>query len=133
MTFAGINLLAVLAATVAGFAAGSVWYMVFGKTWAAAQGKVQADFKPSPGPFILAFAGQFVMAFVLAGLLGHLGSVNIHNGIISAIFVWIGFIAPTVAINDSFQGAKVSLTVIDAGHWLIVLMLMGAVLGAFGV
>jgi hypothetical protein len=34
--------------------------------------------------------------------------------------------------NYTFQSRKVMLTVIDAGYWLAVLVIMGAILGAFG-
>ena len=132
MVFAGINYLAVLVATVAGFAAGAVWYGVFGTQWALAQGKARADFRPRPGPFATALLAQLVMAFLLAGVIGHLGEVTLRNGVVSAAFIWAGFVATTIVVNDVFQGAKVSLTLIDAGHWLVVLALMGAVIGAFG-
>jgi hypothetical protein len=75
---------------------------------------------------------QLLMAYMLAGVLGHLGDVNIQNGIVGAAFIWLGFVATTIAVNDSFQGAKVTLTLIDAGHWLVVLVLMGFVIGIFG-
>ena len=133
MTFAGINLIAVLAAAVAAFIAGSVWYGVLGKAWMAALGRSREDFKPSPGPFIIALVGELVMAFVLAGLIGHMGDVTIRVGVISALFVWLGFVATTVAINNAYQGSRWSLPLIDAGHWLVVLLVMGAVIGAFGI
>ncbi len=133
MLFAGVNLIAVLAAAVAAFIAGSVWYGVLGKAWMAALGRDAETFKPSPGPFIIAFVGELVMAFVLAGLIGHMGDVTIRFGVISALFVWLGFVATTVAINNAYQGSRWSLPLIDAGHWLLVLLVMGAVIGAFGV
>jgi len=133
MRFAGINYLAVVVAALVGFAAGGVWYRVFGTVWMAALGRRPEDIKPTPGPFIVAFLAQLVMAYVLAGLIGHLGgAVNVQNSIVSAAFIWLGFVATTIAVNDSFQGAKPSLTLIDAGHWLVVLALMGFVIGLFG-
>ena len=134
MRFSGINYLAVVVAALVGFAAGGVWYRVFGAAWMAALGRSPEDIKPTPGPFIVAFLAQLVMAYVLAGLIGHLGGpVNVRNGVVSAAFVWLGFVATTIAVNDSFQGTKPSLTLIDAGHWLVVLALMGFVIGLFGV
>ena len=35
-------------------------------------------------------------------------------------------------VNHRFQGQGWKLTLIDAGHWLGVLLVMGAVLGLFG-
>jgi len=133
MIFAGMNYAAVVVAAIVGFFAGAVWYGVLGKYWLAALGKSKADMKPAPGPFIVAAIALLVMAYVLAGTIGHLGEVDMGTGIISGAIIWAGFVATTVAVNNAFQGAKLSLTLIDAGHWLLVLLLMGAVIGAFGV
>lgn len=132
MVFAGINYIAVFAAAVAAFLAGSLWYGALGGRWLAAQGKARCDMKPGPLPFIIAFAGELLMAFVLAGLVGHMGEITIRTGIISGLFVWGGFIATTVFINNAYQGNRWALPLIDAGHWLAVMLVMGAVIGAFG-
>ena len=50
-----------------------------------------------------------------------------------AIFVWLGFVLTTTATNQAFEGMKPVVTAIDVGHWLAVLVLMGAIIGAFGV
>jgi hypothetical protein len=73
------------------------------------------------------------MAWMLAGILGHLGAVTVKNGVISGASCWFGFVLTAVAANNAFGGRKVMLTVIDAGHWLAALVLMGAIVGAFGV
>lgn len=137
MAFAGINYLAVVAAAIAGFAFGAVYYMALSKPWLAAVGKTEAEIKgegASPRPFIVAALAQLVMAFMLAGLMGHLGELGTGalNGMITAAFVWVGFVATTLAVNHGFQGARVSLTLIDGGHWLGVLVLQGLVLGSIG-
>lgn len=138
MAFAGINYLAVIAAAIVGFAFGAVYYMTLSKPWLAAVGKTEAEIKggdkASPRPFIIAALAQFVMAFMLAGLMGHLGEVGIGplHGVISGAFVWAGFVMTTMAVNHGFQGARLSLTVIDGGHWLGVLLLQGLVIGLIG-
>src|SRR5262249_6234175 len=98
----------------------------------------QAALKGSPRafvPFVLAFVADLVMAWILAGVLGHLGpgQVTVRNGVISAAFLWFGFILTTMAVNNAFAGRKYTLTAIDAGHWLAVLVAMGAIIGGFGV
>ena len=136
MTFAGINYLAVLVAAVAGFFVGWPWYMVFGKVWARALGKDPDNPpKPAPRPFIILGIAKLVMAFVLAGVIGHLGKnqVTLSNGLISGLFVWTGFVATTMAANHAFQGFGRALTLVDGGHWLLVLLVMGGVIGWFGV
>lgn len=47
--------------------------------------------------------------------------------------VWLGFVATTLAVNHTFQGAKKELTLIDGGHWLGVLLVQGLLIGWMGV
>ena len=141
MTFAGISYLAVAIAAVVAWLASAAWYMSLGKTYMAALGKtpeqVAAD-RNKPGaflPFIYAFVANVVIAWMLAGVLGHLGSgqVTLKNGVIAGAFVWFGFILTTMAVNFSFSGRDKRLLLIDLGNWLIVLVVMGAVIGGIGV
>jgi hypothetical protein len=140
MAFAGISYLGVLLAAVAGFAFGALWYMALGRSWMAATGKTKEqlmgpDGKPRPLPFVIAGVALIVMAWVLAGMIGHLGpgQVTVWNGLVSGFFAWIGFVATTLTVNHAYQGANRSLTLIDGGHWLGVLLLQGAVIGLVGV
>lgn len=143
MEFAGVNYLAVLVAAALAWILGGVWYHVLAGPWLAAQGKSRdafaAEMQARRGtsafyfPFVLAFVALLIMAWVLAGTMAHVGPITIRNGIVSAVFVWFGFVLTTIAVNYAFSGKKPMLTVIDAGHWLAVLVLMGVVVGVFGV
>jgi hypothetical protein len=139
VTFSGVNYLAIVIAAVVAWLAGAGWYMALGRTWMAALGmtpeKMHAA-KGEPGaylPFIYAFAAELVMAWTLAGLLGHIGPLTLRNGIISAAFCWLGFVMATMLVNNSFAKRDWRLLWIDGGHWLLVLLLMGAIIGAMGV
>jgi hypothetical protein len=138
MTFAGVNYLAIVIAAVAAWLAGAGWYMVFGKTWmdalAITPEKMQAQ-KSEPGaylPFIYAFVAELVMAWTLAGLLGHIGPLSLRSGIISAALCWLGFVMAAMLVNNSFAKRDWRLLWIDGGHWLLVLLLMGAIIGGMG-
>ena len=142
MTFAGINHLAILLAAVVAWLGGAVYYTVLAKPWIAAQGKTveqhKAELNAKTGiakfsPFILAFLAELVMAWVLAGMVGHLGAVTIRSAVISGLFVWAGFSVSTMLVNNAFAGRRTMLTLIDAGHWLLVVVLMGVVIGWMGV
>lgn len=137
MQFAGINHLAVLIAAVAGFIFGGVWYGLLADRWLAAAGidmeKIRAEKRSTAGPYVIAFIALLVMGYVLAGLLGHLGEVTVTNGLVTGLLVWVGFIATSLAVNHSFQGASTEHTLIDAGHWLGVLLVQGLVIGWMGV
>lgn len=131
--------MAIFFAALASFAFGGVYYTVLSKPWMAAQGKTENDIKnsgrPLPMLLILTFVAALVMAWVLAGIIGHLGPgrVTIRAGLISALFVWVGFVATTMTVNHGYQGARWSLSLIDGSHWLGVLLIQGAVIGWFGI
>ncbi len=140
MRFAGVSFLAIFTAAVAGWLVGAVWYMVLGKVWQQAVGMTADRMKQAQRqagfylPFIYAFLAQIVMAWVLAGLIAHLGpgQFTVKNGVISGAFCWLGFVITTILVNNSFAQRDRRLLLIDGGHWLAVLLLMGAILGAFG-
>lgn len=136
MVFAGTNLLAVLVAAIVAFAFGAAYYGLLGRLWMKAARLSPDEVRPTPMPFIVSFIAELVMAFVLAGAIGHLGGpevVTIGNGVVSAAILWAGLVLTTIAVNHRYQGFGWDLTLIDASHWLGVLVLMGAVIGAFGV
>jgi len=137
MTFAGMNYLAILLAAFAAFGWGAAYYMTLSKQWLTAVGmsKEQMETNRTAVPFIISFVALLVMGWVLAGTLGHLGpgQVTLKNGIISALFLWLGFVVTTIFVNNAYPGRKYSLSLIDSIHWLGVLVIQGAVIGAFGV
>ncbi|MEX2453934.1 MAG: DUF1761 domain-containing protein [Rhodospirillaceae bacterium] len=136
MAFGGTSYLAILVAAVAGFAFGGVYYAVLGRRWMAALGKTQAELGQGGkiAPFVVAAVAQLVIAFVLAGAIGHLGpgQVTVRNGLVSGAILWAGLVMTTMAVNHRFQGSKLSLTAIDGGHWLGVLLVQGLIIGLIG-
>lgn len=137
MAFAGTNYLAVVIAAAVSYVFGALYYGALAKPWMAATGRTEGEIKSnaSTTPYFVAAIALLVMATVLAGVLGHLGpgQVTVRNGIVSALFVWLGFVATTLAVNHAFQGSRRSLTVIDGGHWLGVLLIQGTIIGGMGV
>jgi hypothetical protein len=142
MIFASVNYLSVVVAAVAAWLFGAVYYGALGKPWVAAQGKTMEQFKSEQAhksgtvagmaPFILAFVAALVMAFVLYGILTHMGRFTVRAGLISAAFCWFGFVLTTIAVNNAFSGRSAMLTVIDSGHWLGALLVIGAIIGWWG-
>jgi hypothetical protein len=134
MEVLGIDLLAVLAAAVVSFVFGSVYYYVLGGPWRNAIGKTEVEVAAnmSAKTFIIAAIAQLVMAFMLSGVLLHLGGGSLRAGLISGVFLWFGFVLTTMSVNHAFQGARRSLTLIDGGHWLGVLAIQGCMLGWMG-
>ena len=137
MNLGAVNWLAVGVAAVASMALGAAWYMVLAKQWMAALGKTREQVMAGSGgnatPFIIAFLMQLVMAYSLALFVPKLmGATTVTNGLIVGFHVWIGFVITSMIINHRYQGNKWSLTVIDGGYLLGVLLVQGVVIGLFG-
>jgi hypothetical protein len=141
MSFTG-NALAILIAAVAAWVFGAGYYGALGKRWVAAQGKTMEAFRQEQAakvgnitailPFLLSFAGALIMAWVLNGILFHIGSYSVRSGLITGAFCWFGFVLTTMTVNNAYAGRKPMLTMIDAAHWLGVLLIMGAIIGGVG-
>ncbi len=135
MTFTGVNYLAIAIAAVAGWITGAVWYGIFGKQWLAALGRSKKNMNAKRStaafyaPFVIALIANLLMAWVLYGIMQHIGPWSVRSGLISGGLVWLGFVATTLATNNAFGRRKTMLTVIDGGHWLAVLLVIGAILG----
>ena len=138
MVFGGLNYLAIVIAAFAAFAFGAAYYAAVSKPWMKAariDPKGDGVGMPPPSLLLTSIICELIMAWVLAGIIGHLGEgqVTLRNGIISALFVWFGFMATTLAVNQRYEGFGWNLTIIDALHWLGVIVIMGAVIGWMGV
>ena len=101
-----VNYLAVVVAAVAGFLLGWGWYCALRQGLDGGLGKTKEDCdqKPTPLPFIIAAVACLLMAWMLAGLMGHLANVTVRGGLISAFFVWAGFVLTTVADQPCLRG-----------------------------
>ncbi|MAZ17651.1 DUF1761 domain-containing protein [Oricola sp.] len=133
MSFGGANYIAILVAAVAAYLAGAIYYGWLGKTWMKAARIDPAEAKMSLPLMVTGFVCELVMAWVMAGVIGHFGDVTISTGLISGFLLWLGFMATTLTVNQRYQGFGWNLTIIDGIHWLIVALLMGGIIGAFGV
>jgi hypothetical protein len=134
-----VNYLAVLVAAVVGWLAGAVWYTVLAKPWVAAHGKTMEEFKAEQAahkgtlhawlPFALAFVAELVMALVLYGIATHIKLMSMRSTVMIAVLLWAGVMVTTMLVNNAFSGRRYMLTVIDSGHWLLVIVLMAVVIG----
>lgn len=138
--FAGLNAWMLPVAAIASFLFGGIWYGALSKQWMEAAGLTKAEIdargRNVAHPFIITFLCQLLMAWMLAGVILHMARAGIAatamNGLITAAFLWLGFVMTTLIVNHQFQMQKWSLTIIDGAHWLGVLLIQGALLGAYG-
>lgn len=141
MAYLGVNPLAVVLAAFASYLFGGAWHMALARPWLAAsefspdqRARIEAGGARSPAPFLVSLAAQLLMAYMFASLQGHLGAqaLTVRGGLLSGFFLWLGFVATTLATNYSLGMRRFALILIDGGHWLGVLLIQGAVIGLVG-
>lgn len=129
-----INLWAVLAAAVAGFFVGGLWYSpkMFGPTWMKLLGwsKEEAEkAKKGAGKAMAAgFGTQLVTAYVFAYVLNMFAVDSAAEAIRVAIIMWVGFTFATQIGGVLWERKPFKLFVLNAGYSIVVLSVMGAVL-----
>lgn len=130
------RILGLMLAGLGGWMAGAVWYGVLGPRWLGALGKTKQemagpDGKPDVRPFLLAYVVNVGLAFVLWRVVDNAGGAWWDAWLFSyvgwAVLLWFGFILGPVAVMYAFSQRKPALTWIDAGHWLVALLAIGAV------
>lgn len=128
-----INLLAVLAAGVANFVLGALWYspLMFVKPWQAEIGadpNKKADMK-AMGPRLAAtFVLGLVQAYVFAMFIGY---VSPPRGALYGVAAGLCWVAAAFGINYIFAGRSFRLFLIDGGFNVVVFTLYGLILGAW--
>lgn len=132
-SFAEINWLSVIVATVAAFAIGGLWYspVLFGKVWQREINLNDEEIgKANMGMiFGLAFLLNFISAVILDMFIGKDGTVAF--GLIAGLLVSIGWIATALGTNYLFARKSLRLFLIDACYFIVYFAVMGVILGAW--
>ncbi len=128
----GLNWLAILVATLVGFALGGIWYgPIFGDAWLAALGKTADQIQPSATPFVISFFTSLVTAIVLAMFISALNISTLGGGVTIGLLVGIGFIATAMASDSAFGDTGLKLWLIQSGYRVLYSVLMGAILAVW--
>ena len=124
-------MLAVILATIGGFAVGAVWYSVLGKQWMQAIGKTEAQIKENSSPLPFVIAGG--AALLAAGLMRHMfvmASIEgLGRGLLYGAGLGIFVVMPWVIVHYAFSDRPKSLWLIDGGHVIFAFSIMGGILG----
>ncbi len=131
-----MEILNVLAAAVAAFAFGAVWYMSMAKSWMAAAGIVIGpDGRPANAndktPFIIGFVGMVVAAGMMRHIFGMAGIDSIGKGLTAGLGIGAFSVLPWVAMNYAFGQRPFRLTMIDGANIIAGSAIMGLVLTLF--
>jgi hypothetical protein len=134
MDFSAVNWLAVIVAALLAWLFGAAWYMSLSKPWLKATRIDPKTMQRSALPFIVSFIAELVMASVMALVVGAMtgGEPTLLAGLVFGFVLWLGFVATTLSVNHRYENFGWDLTLIDGGHWLGVVLIIGAVIGWFG-
>ena len=134
--FGQLNLWAVVVSAVAAFMIGGLWYgLLFAKAWVRLHGfsedQQKQMAKDQARNFALFFVGDLIMATVISFLVINLRISSGGQGALLGFVLWLG-IAATIGASKSAATLKtLPAHLIDAGHELAGLGVMGAILGAW--
>ncbi|MDO8642049.1 MAG: DUF1761 domain-containing protein [Candidatus Woesearchaeota archaeon] len=135
---AGISLFPVLGAAVTAMAIGAFWYSpaCFGKVWIKLSGVSDATMQKAKKNgmgkyYAAAFLSNVVMAFVLSLVIKEISNPGAIAGAFIGVLVWLGFIATVSLGMVLWEGKPFKLYLLNNAHELVILVVMGAILGAF--
>jgi hypothetical protein len=132
-TMTGLWWLSILAATVAAFVIGGIWYSpaVFGRQWMSLNGFTEHDLsrRHMGRVFGLSFVLALVMTVNLAMFLGP--SPSLGFCIAAGAAAGIGWSAAGLGIIYLFEGRPFRLWLINGGYQAVTLAAIGGVLGLF--
>ena len=129
------NYLANLVAAIACFLLEAGWYSSFYTTWLNGIGRTDDWLRQNSPNRALQFGTALVMAFVMATAISCVtqltGKQTALRGIKVGALLWAGFVLTAWATEYIFEARPVSLFFVNAGYWLLGMMLMGAIVGGW--
>ncbi len=132
-----INWGAVVVAALINMVVGAAWYSrsLFGKEWAKLTGRKLEEMSGGGVGYGVAAAGALVQAWVLAHFVVYSGATTgtspFWKGLVTGFWIWLGFTAIVVAMRVAFEGHSWMLFKINAGYFLVVLLINGGLLAAW--
>jgi hypothetical protein len=134
MPFDKMNYLAILVAAAAAYGIGALWYtFLFAKPWAAAIGKKPEELGSPTFAMIANVFNLVLAAFVLSVVCYWYDPQQTSwlTGLAIGFLVWAGFVFTTRFVGYLFEGQNLTLFLIDASHFLVIFLIMGAIVGGW--
>lgn len=128
-----ISWLPVIVAAAVNMAVGFVWYGkgVFGKEWAKLTGRKMEEMGSGGTGYVITALGALLQAYILAHFVVYTGATSFVDGAVTGLWLWLGFTGFTMAVNTVFEGKSWQLWKINAGYFLVVLLINGGLLAAW--
>ena len=136
-----INIFAVLVSAIVAFVLGFMFHgPLLGKLWMKLANihptgnEKLSDMVPQMvgnifSNFVTALVLAVIYRFVATSSLS--GGLGAWTGVMTAMWVWIGFLVPSSSIEVLWMGRSVRLWLFEAGCSLVVMVAMGAIIGCW--
>ena len=129
-----INGFAVVAAALAAFVVGGIWYspLLFVKAWKAEIG-VAPDAKADLSQMLPQFAGTLGLSLVQAGMFALFlgGQATPAQGAVYGASAGLCWVAAAFGVNYLYEGRSLRLWLINGGYNVVAYTVMGTILGAW--
>ena len=129
------NYLAILIAAIACFLLEAGWYSFFLQSWVDGIGRTMVWLMSTGVNPAFQYGTALISAAVIATAISCVtqltGAQTAWRGIKVAVLLWLGFVFTTFSTEYVFEVRPWSLLGINAGFWLLGMMLMGAIVGGW--
>ncbi|MEZ4900508.1 MAG: DUF1761 domain-containing protein [Spirosomataceae bacterium] len=129
-----INYLAVLAAAVATFVLGAVWYISFSEPWMSLAGLTEEKITASGGgvsAYIISFITYLLGAYAMAILFKSMNISTLKTGAMTGALIGAIIVGGNIFTNNAYEIKPIGLSVLNAGFSAVSGAAMGAILGAW--
>jgi hypothetical protein len=136
-----INYWAVFFAAVSSMVVGSLWYMpaTFGKAWMKMTGIDMKDMRAArkPNKALWMYGSVFVASLVTAYVIAYVAFLEnsfhqngfLYDATATAYWLWLGFTAARLYVHDTFEMRRKKLTLLNATHELVTVLVMAVIIG----
>lgn len=119
-----------VAAAVVYFSIGAVWYspLLFAKTWQAEIKKLGNQTTTAAPAMVTTAIAILVIVLTERALINNININGMPEAIKLAVTLWLGLVASTALINNTFQNGSLRLLAINQGYHLVGMVVAAAIL-----
>ena len=112
---------------------------VFGRTWGKLA-HVDMSKQPKAGQMLWQMGSTFVASLLAAYVLAHVAFLSnqffqnsfLQDALSTGFWLWLGLVATRIYVHDVFEGRRKKLTLLNAAHELVTILVMSLIIGAMG-
>ena len=132
--FADLNWLAVLAAGLAYFVLGALWYtdILMGRQYRAALGlDTTEQGTPDATPLVVNLVGWLVVAVALGLVSAAVGATGFVDGLVLGLVVGLGVVVVQMLVFSTYEGRGYALFKVNAPYVIVGYAVMGIILATW--